>query len=222
MLSRSLLSSVLLKRTSFAVKFQLRVITTKPILTNDMRSNGNKLIIPANSSSRVDKTNSFHVSGPLYTNSTHQKVYTDESGIAAAGYWKTNGGWFIYHWPSVITKANPGNEWMELFAIVLAARLWGPHWNNSNVIINTDSKSTVEAWHHGHFHSKKMEELNLKLRQTAQQHRFSVDLSFIHGDENPADSISRDKKEIFRQRNPSANSSPTSIPHAIVKDLFPH
>ena len=103
---------------------------------------------------------------------------------------------------------------------MIATRLWGPRWNGCSVNLKTDSKSTVDVWHHGYrFNPHKLKVLNQKLSAEAQQHGFDLALSFIHGDDNPADAISRDKKEIFRQRNPFANPSPTPIPLCIVRDL---
>ena len=94
-----------------------------------------------------DMVKSLHVSGPSYGHSPSQVVYTNASPIAAAGYWKTNGEWFVYRWPSTISKAKIRNTcWMELCAVVLATRLWGHRWSDYKVNLKTDNLPVVKAW----------------------------------------------------------------------------
>lgn len=165
----------------------------------------------------------IHATAPLASPASSSiEVYTDAaSEVAAAGFWKSNGKWFIYTWDPKIIKENPGIAWMEFFAIVLSARLWGSQWGNRAVCIKTDSQSSVDAWNHGHFHSPNIEVLRKKLQQTSNQHGFSLAVSYIHGADNPADAISRDKLGTFLLENPTADKSATQIPRRLIEDLFP-
>ena len=132
-------------------------------------------------------------------------VYTDSSPIAAAGYWKTNGEWFVYRWPSAITNAKHVDTiWMEMCAILLAVSLWGPRWSGYKVNLKTDNLLVANAWSTDNFRSKATEDLSKNLSEVVHENDFVFNLYFIHRNQNLADAIAHNNKKLFLQRNPSA------------------
>ena len=101
-------------------------------------------------------------------------------------------------------------QWQELFAIVTAAKMWGPQ---LRVRFNCDNQAIVYAWSGQSSRDVAIMKLLRVLFFTAACHNFSVKLVHIPGLHNPlADALSRNLLSRFFSLAPQADPDPTPIP----------
>ena len=150
------------------------------------------------------------------------ELFTDAAASVGAGAY-FGGSWFFIPWPQEI-KDNKAIHitWMELFPIVVAARIWGSAWSQKRVLFHTDNKAVVDIWYKQSSRVPVIMSLIRKLFLTAAQFNFHIAIAHIPGHVNTfADLISRDLQAQFHRVAPQADSSPTIVPASITLDLFP-
>jgi hypothetical protein len=149
-------------------------------------------------------------------------LFTDAaSSVGAGGFYC--GKWFFVAWPQQIKDNKQIHiTWMELFPIVVAARLWGHLWSGRRIMFHSDNKAVVDIWYKGSSKSPLVMSLVRQLFFTAARFNFHVAISHVPGHINViADLISRNLQVAFHRKVPSADQDPTQVPSQIIQDLFP-
>ena len=113
----------------------------------------------------------------------------------------------------------------ELIPIVLAAAIWGPSWSNHHVLCQCDNMAVVQAIRKGS--SKEPSGIVMHLLRCltffTAIFQFTLTADHLSGIENgPADSISRNKLNLFFTQVPQAEKSPTVIPDSLWQMLVTH
>ena len=159
---------------------------------------------------------------PVWTHANSIDLFTDAAAsIGAGAYYQ--GRWFFIPWPQHI-QDNPQLHitWMELFPIVVAARLWGHEWSQNRLLFHTDNSAVVDIWFKGSSKSPNVMVLVRHLFFAAATHNFHASICHIPGKSNIlADLISRNLQEEFHRVAPQADEQPTSVPTEMLSDLFP-
>ena len=119
--------------------------------------------------------------------------------------------WIQAAWPAELFDENI--DFLELFAILAAARTWGHEWKGRRVVFVTDNKPITQIWQSGTTPSTNIMNLVRKLYLHAAKSHFSVSFKFIFTYHNAvADALSRFQMDRFRQLAPDADKTPTPIP----------
>ena len=119
--------------------------------------------------------------------------------------------WIQAKWPRELY--NEDIDFLELFAILAAARTWGHEWKGRRVVFVTDNKPITQIWQKGSTPSPNIMTLVRKLYLHAAISHFSVSFKFIFSFHNAvADALSRFQMVRFRQLAPNADKQQTTIP----------
>ena len=159
---------------------------------------------------------------PTWLPSSTLELYTDAAAsIGAGAYFR--GQWFFIPWTQAFMESRAVSiTWMELFPIVVAARMWGSAWGQKRVMFYTDNMAVVDIWYGQSSRVPLIMSLVRKLFLTAAQFNFHIAMTHIPGHSNRfADLISRNLQERFHRAAPQADSVPTPVPAALTMDLFP-
>ena len=159
---------------------------------------------------------------PVWASADNLQLFTDAAASIGAGAY-FQGSWFFIPWPEEV-KASKAFQitWMELFPIVVAARIWGKAWSQKRVLFHTDNKAVVDIWYRQSSRVPLIMSLVRKLFLTAAKLNFHVAISHIPGHNNKfADLISRNLQVQFHRIAPHADPSPTAVPTSVTADLFP-
>ena len=52
----------------------------------------------------------------------------------------------------ILLRMNNSIEWKELYAIVVACKVWGKHWSGKRLLFDCDNDAVVHIWLSGHSH----------------------------------------------------------------------
>ena len=119
--------------------------------------------------------------------------------------------WIQSNWPPELYGRNI--DFLELFAIVAAARTWGHEWKGRRVVFVTDNKPITQIWDKNTTPSPDVMTLVRKLYLHAARSHFSVSFKHIFTHHNAiADALSRFQMTRFRRLAPEADPQPTPIP----------
>lgn len=160
---------------------------------------------------------------PVWSSTDSFDLYTDAAAsVGAGGFFR--GMWFFIPWPQAIKEDDTRHiTWMELFPIVVAARLWGSEWTERRIMFHTDNMAVVDVWYKQGCRSPQVMSLVRHLHFVAARCNFHVSMRHIPGKSNVyADLISRNLQVEFRRRAPHADRSPTTVPRVILQDLLPN
>ncbi|XP_072043013.1 uncharacterized protein [Amphiura filiformis] len=158
---------------------------------------------------------------PTWTPADSLQLFTDAAASVGAGAYFM-GRWFFIPWSQEI-KDNESIHitWMELFPIVVAARVWGSAWFGKRVLFHTDNRAVVDIWYKQSSRAPLVMSLVRKLFLTAAQYNFHVAMTHIPGHTNTfADLISRNLQAQFHIVAPEADQDPILIPASMTADLF--
>jgi hypothetical protein len=130
-------------------------------------------------------------------------VHTD--GAGASGFGGICGpSWFAQAWkPCHCIRKETGISiaWQELFAIVVAAALWGSEWRGKKVVFWCDNMSMVQALRKGTSPKRRIMALIRALLRLAWEYNFEFSAKHVSGVKNVlADPLSRLQLDIFRSR----------------------
>ena len=145
--------------------------------------------------------------------STDLLLFTDAAKLVGLGaIYGTR--WIQARWPPHIPTEDI--NFLELFAILAAARTWGHEWRGRRIVFVTDNKPITQIWEAGSTPSTNIMKLVRKLYLHAAVCHFSVSFKHIFTYENAvADALSRFQMPRFRQLAPHADVNPTMIPEDV-------
>ena len=136
-------------------------------------------------------------------------VTSDASGSWGCGAW-TQDSWLQYKWPD---NCDFHISFKELFALVLAAAVWGRGWNGSMVQWRCDNQAAVRVLSTRCCCDAPMMHLLRCLFFYEAHHHFSVGGVYVPGKENDlADDLSRDRHLSFLSKAPHMDKTPTPVP----------
>ena len=149
---------------------------------------------------------------PDWTCANTLNLFTNASGTSGFGAY-FNGSWFRGSWLPHQQLGTRSIQWQELFAIVAAAKVWGPRLAKRRVRFHCDNQAIVYAWSGQSSKDVVIMKLLRELFFTAANHNFSVQLVHIPGQHNPlADALSRNLLSRFFSLAPQADLHPTPTP----------
>ena len=145
-------------------------------------------------------------------------VASDSSGAIGFGaIWRN--AWFSGTWPAAVPSTNITA--LELFPIVVAAIVWGCHWQRLQVEFLSDNNAVVAVINSGSSRDSLSMQLMRRLVLVACQFHFSISARHVPGHHNaPADFLSRSRLQDFRRCHPTADSVPALVPPALVSELL--
>eukprot|EP00741_Cyanophora_paradoxa_P007929 tig00000133_g7669.t1 len=133
------------------------------------------------------------------------RIQTDASNLGFGAVFGSS--WTFGSWPEGTTRSMP---WRELMALVIAAATWGPSWQQQRIIFETDCKPVFHALSGGRISQPALAPLLRSLYRLSALHHFEFRAVHVPGLENTlADPLSRLQISVFKERLPSADSSPT-------------
>ena len=104
-------------------------------------------------------------------------------------------------------------NFLELFAILAAARTWGHEWAGRRIVFVTDNKPITQIWDSGTTPTPTIMQLVRKLYLYAAISHFSISFKHIFTYDNAiADALSRFQMVRFRKLAPHADQTPAQIP----------
>ena len=130
-----------------------------------------------------------------------------------------NGEWFSSAWVS--SQASHSIAYKELFPIVIAAHIWGPHFARRHVLFCTDNEAVVYILNS---RTSRIPLLMCMLRHllaSAAHFNFSFAYQHVPGVHNCiADALSRFHWQELRRLAPQAQLLPVSIPPHLLEELI--
>ena len=147
-------------------------------------------------------------------------VTSDASGTWGCGAFSSSGDWFQCPWPVEWEAVHITEK--ELLPIVVAATLWGSHWQGRTIQCRTDNAAVVAIVNSGR---SKKSAIAMHLMRTLffVMARFDLAITAAHvpGRENvAADALSRDKLPLFRTQVPNAAKKPAAVPQELLELLI--
>ena len=161
--------------------------------------------------------NSINLTRTLAPHSFQVTFSSDTSGsIGCGAIWSPR--WFQYKWcdyPASVASLQDEDSitFKELLPIVFACGVWGPAWQNSQVLVQCDNQGAVAVVNSGY--SKVQAIMHLLRCLFFIRARFNIYLRamYIPGEGNVlADAISRDNLDILFAQVPRAAVSRTILP----------
>ena len=131
-------------------------------------------------------------------------LYTDAASTRGFGGIYGN-QWFQGKWAPDQMVSCPGIsiDWQELYAIVIACKIWGKHWSRKRIIFHCDNQPVVDIINSKHSKSPKIMALVRTLTLLTLEYNFYFKAYHIPGILNSiADCISRFQMEEFRTLAP--------------------
>ena len=137
-------------------------------------------------------------------------LFTDASGVLGLGaVYRSH--WFSHPWPNHLLHHSI--NFKELFAIVVAAKIWGHTWRNQQVIVMSDNKPICDCWQSRSAKDPNLMRLFRYLFFHAAMYNFNIMFQHLPGHSNVlADLLSRLQVRKFQQAAPFADRAPTPIP----------
>lgn len=153
-----------------------------------------------------------------WTSAVKLQLATDACDTGFGGHWGSR--WFEGTWSPAVwgeamrDRSHRSMPFCELYALVVAASLWGKEWTGKKVIFLCDCQPVVRAVHKGSSKSESVMHLLRVLCDIACRHRFDYRVEHIAGVTNTVpDLLSRygDCQE-FRAACPNASPHPLQLP----------
>ena len=158
----------------------------------------------------LTENRSSFIPDPKKIYSTDLMLFTDAAKYKGMGA-VYGPRWIQASWPSHFQERSI--DFLELFAIVAAARTWGHTWKGRRVVFVTDNLPIVQIWDKTTTPSPDVMDLVRKLYLHAAISHFTVSFKHILTHHNPiADALSRFQMDRFRRLMPDADPHPTPIP----------
>ena len=146
------------------------------------------------------------------------EVTSDASGSIGFGAF-FNGEWFSGSW--VASQASHSIAYKELFPVVIAAHVWGPHLARRHVLFRTDNEAVVYILNSRTSKIPVLMRLLRHLLASAARFNFSFASQHVPGVHNRiADALSRFHWQEFRRLAPKAQLLPASIPPQLLAELI--
>ena len=142
---------------------------------------------------------------------------SDASGTWGCGAW-AGSQWWQHQWPASLQR---GIAFKELFAVVMAAAVWGAQWRARRIRGHCDNQAVTDM-----FRSRTSKEPHIMhllrcLFFIEAKHQFTMSIVHIAGVDNDlADDLSRNQLPSFLQKAPQAQPLPTPIPPRLPELLL--
>jgi len=148
-------------------------------------------------------------------------LFTDAAGSTGfGGFYKNQ--WFQGTWPDELRiETNPeiSIAFQEMYPVVVAAMLWGCHWECKRIMFYCDNQATVHIINKGRSKSPAIMKLMRRLVITAGLYNFSFVAEHVPGVKNSiADALSRFQMSRFRELAPHAQEQPCQVPCNVMFD----
>lgn len=154
-----------------------------------------------------------------WVDTSHLNLYTDAAGGVGFGAFFC-GHWACGAWPVEWRSNDPDITFKELFPIVLAIHLWGKELSNQKVLFHCDNMAVVCIINRQTTRSRPTMGLVRTLVSVCLEHNILFRAKHIPGIRNEvADSLSRLQLKRFRALVPGADTQPTEVPHALLRQL---
>ena len=132
-------------------------------------------------------------------------VFSDAAGSFGCGAFQTDGNWFQLAWPDSMKE--PSIAVMELIPVVIAASIWGPHWQGQLVCFHSDNVAVVRDVSKGFSADKALIHLLRCLSFFAAFFRFHYTATHISGVANrAADALSCNNLVLFHSLVPQVHA----------------
>ena len=142
---------------------------------------------------------------------------SDASGSWGCGAW-CQSQWWQLRWPEGLER---DIAFKELFAVVLAAAVWGRGWCGERVRGHCDSQVATDVLRARSSRNPELMHLLRCLFFIEAEHKFVLSVVHIAGVANDlADDLSRDQLASFLSKVPQASPLPTPIPPPLVELLL--
>ena len=140
-------------------------------------------------------------------------LFTDASGTLGFGaVYRTH--WFSSTWPPHLQHHSI--NYKELFAVVVAAQVWGHSWQNKQVVVMSDNKPICDCWRSRSAKDPHLMRLFRYLFFHAAKFNFNIMFQHLPGHANyHADLLSRLQVHRFHQAALDADRAPTPIPQVV-------
>ena len=148
----------------------------------------------------------------LWQLSPEIQLFTDAAGSHGFGAcW--NGQLLCGHWLERHQQKSFSIVWKELYAIVIAAAIWGSKWTEKRLLFHCDNHVVLDIWRQKTTKDKHIMQLVRSLYFIAARGNFTVSVSHIHGVNNTlADALSHEQVEKFKALAQLADPEPTPLP----------
>ena len=141
-------------------------------------------------------------------------LYTDAAGSLGFGG-LCGKKWFLGSWPQTWKKLNI--TVLELFPIVVAARIWGSMWQNKRIIFFSDNMAVVHVLNSSTSKEREVMILLRKLVLVTMNYNFQFQARHLPGHVNTlADSLSRMQVAEFKKLAPHMEQHPQILPADIL------
>ena len=145
------------------------------------------------------------------------EVTSDASGSLGYGAY-FNGEWFSGSWAT--SQAFYSIAYKELFPVVVAARVWGPHFARRHILFRSDNEAVVYILNSRTSKIPDLMRLLRHLLSSAARFNFSFASQHVPGIHNCiADALSHFNWQEFRRLAPGAQSLPVSVPPQLLDEL---
>ena len=148
------------------------------------------------------------------------KVVSDAPGGWGCGaYVGDSLQWFQLQWPPMWEATNIAVK--ELVPIVIAAALWGQHWEGTRVQFHSDNQAVVAALSKQSARDPHMMHLLRCMFFFSAHFQFEYQVQHLpRRDNQVADTLSRNHLDTFRSLLPQAPQVPKAIPQALSEMLL--
>ena len=141
-------------------------------------------------------------------------LYTDSSrnfSLGCGGVF--NNQWFFIGWDLFTAKVEPSIEYLELYAVAVAVKIWAPKLKNMKIFLFCDNEVAVHMINSSSSRCKNCMVLLCIITLQGLIHNVKISAKHVASKRNSrADTISRRKFELFRRLSPFADLHPQEIP----------
>ena len=146
------------------------------------------------------------------------EFFSDASGTWGCGAWGKDMQWWQFQWPDRVEQSI---TFKELFAVVVAASVWGKRWHGRRVLVHCDNEAAVHMLASRSSRDAQLNHLLRCLFFIEAEFNFALSGTHIAGvDNHLADDLSRDKLSCFLSKLPQAHTLPSPIPKPLTTALL--
>ncbi len=154
-----------------------------------------------------------------FTSAEQMDLFTDASGtIGYGGYYR--GSWFFGSWNELepaLDASALSIAFKELYAIIVAAIIWGKHWQRKRIVFFCDNQAVVDIISKGRSHCTNIMKLMRRLVIVAAHCSFNYSARHIPSKSNSiADALSRFNFDLFQKLAPDAAPNPCPLPLQVI------
>ena len=155
---------------------------------------------------------------PKWERAPDTLVSSDASGSIGFGAFNSN-EFFACKWPNDFGSLNIATK--EMIPIVIAAKIWGHHWERKRIIFQSDNMAVVCCLRNGSCRDRHLCFLLRELSITAVTQNFTFTAIHVPGCENKAaDALSRFNFQTFYENTVVENMQCQTVPQDLLAYLL--